>query len=334
MPGEYEQEFDIMSPDEAEKVLNKKAAPVVEEEVDVAPKGKVEIEIEDDTPPQDRGRKTSEPPEEVTDDELNSYDEKVQKRIKKFTRGYHDERRAKEAALREREAAEELARSLLEDNKRLKQQLSAGSQMQVEVTKSAAATELDIARRAFKEAYESGDADQIAAAQEKIAEATWRVKTAENLKPLQFEESDVQSAPRAPRRDEKFETWKSKNTWFGSDRKMSAFALAVHEELVKEKGFSPSSDSYYQEIDKTMRKTFPEYFRSYEDDDDLSYTSEPASEETPPRRASKPAAVVAPASRSTPPNRVKLTRSQVDIARKLGITPEQYAQQVALLRKE
>lgn len=333
MPSDYEEEFDIMSPDEAEKVLSKKPTVEIEDE-DAAPKGKVQIEVEDDTPEQDRGRKTSEPPEDVTDDELNSYDEKVQKRIKKFTRGYHDERRAKEAALRERQAAEELARSLLEDNKRLKQQLSAGSQMHIEVTKTAAASELEAAKRLVKEAYESGDAEQIATAQATLAEATWKSKNAETLRPLQFEENDVQFRQAPPKRDEKFEAWRSDNEWFGANRRMTAFALALHEELVQEKGVSPTSDRYYQEIDRTMRKTFPDAFRSREDDDDLSYTSEPASEETPPRRASKPAAVVAPASRSTPPNRVKLTRSQVDIARKLGITPEQYAQQVALLKKD
>ena len=101
-----------------------------------------EIEIEDDTPEPDRGRKPmKEPVDEPTEDELASYDEKVQQRIKKFTRGYHDERRAKEEALREREAAESLAKQLWEQNRKLQEQVELGSKAYIEQSKSAAQIE-------------------------------------------------------------------------------------------------------------------------------------------------------------------------------------------------
>ena len=123
---------------------------------------KLEIEVEDDTPVEDRGRKPmKEPVDDPTDDELASYDEKVQQRIKKFTRGYHDERRAKEEALREREAAETFARKVLEENKRLQQQLAVGSKELIETSKSAAEAELVAAKERSKKAYESADTDEL-----------------------------------------------------------------------------------------------------------------------------------------------------------------------------
>ena len=120
-----------------------------------AAEDKFEIEIEDDTPPADRNRRPMrEPVEDPTDEELESYDEKVQNRIKKFTRGYHDERRAKEEAMREREAAEAFARQVLEDNKRLQKQLANDSKALIESTKTAAETKLEAAKRKLKEAHE------------------------------------------------------------------------------------------------------------------------------------------------------------------------------------
>ena len=125
-----------------------------------AEEDKLDIEIEDDTPVQDRGRKPmKEPVEEPTEDELATYDEKVQARIKKFTRGYHDERRAKEEALREREAAETYARQILEENKKLQQQLSTGSKAYIETSQEAAAAALVAAKKKYKEAYDSADPD-------------------------------------------------------------------------------------------------------------------------------------------------------------------------------
>jgi hypothetical protein len=291
-----------------------------------------EIEIEDDTPEEDRKKAAAPPPEEVTDDELASYDEKVQKRIKRFTRGYHDERRAKEAALRERQAAEEFARNILEENKRLQQQVAQGSEVYIEQAKQVAENELAAAERSYKAAYDDGDSDAMVAAQRKIAQATLRLDKASNMKPLQVKENEVQ-IPQTPRVDERAEKWKSKNEWFGQNRAMTAFALGLHSELVEDRGINPTSDEYYRTIDSTMRNKFPEQFGSNEDyDAPPQEESEPAEEETP-RRATKPATVVAPASRSTPPNRIRLKASEAAIARRLGVPLELYAKQVAQLKR-
>ena len=308
------------------------------DEVDEKSKAKatedeVTFEIEDDTPPEDRNRKASEPPEEVTDDELASYDEKVQKRIKKFTRGYHDERRAKESALREREAAETIARQLYEENRALQQKLASGSEEYIVQAKKVAETEMETAERKYREAYEAGDSDALVAAQKEISKATLRLDRASQMKPLQVQEKEVQIP--AQRVDTRAEEWKAQNQWFGKNRAMSAFALGLHAELVEERGINPNSDKYYQEIDRTMRKKFPEVFQDSGSDEDGSTSEtdlEPADEEIPQRRATKPAAVVAPATRSTPPNRIRLKQSEVAIAKRLGIPLELYAKKVAELK--
>lgn len=306
------------------------------DETEAKAKGKPEeesfsVEIEDDTPAEDRNRSPAEPPDEVTDEELASYDEKVQKRIKKFTRGYHDERRAKEAALREREAAESFAQKMFEENKALQAKLSSGSQEYIEQAKRVAESDMEAAKRKYREAYESADTDGIIAAQEEMAKATLKLDKTASMKPLPAPEKDVQYQPQQ-RIDTRAEEWKERNKWFGKNRAMSAFALGLHAELVEEKGISPNSDKYYQEIDRTMRKRFPEAFGSHEDETTSQNVSEPADEDETPRRATKPAAVVAPATRSTPPTRVKLKQSEVAIAKRLGIPLELYAKKVAELR--
>lgn len=288
----------------------------------------VEIEIEDDTPPEDRGRKPAvAPPDDPTEDELSSYDEKVQARIKKFTKGYHDERREKERAQREREAAESFARQVYEENKRLQQQLAASSQVFIAQSQNAAQMELETAKKKYKEAYEAGDSDALAEAQAEVAKATLRVEKTQDLKPLQPRENEVQIPQRsaAPQVTDRDQRWLQTNTWFGNDPEMTASALGLHQKLAKDRGESfVGSDEYYKIVDTTMRRRFPEYFGS----DD-----EPAQEEEPQRRATKPAAVVAPATRSTPPNRVRLKASEAAIAKRLGVPLELYAKQVAQLKR-
>jgi hypothetical protein len=311
---------------------------VFPDEVDEKSKSKqvedeVTFEIENDTPPEDRNRKASEPPDEVTDEELASYDEKVQKRIKKFTRGYHDERRAKESAVREREAAETIARQLYEENRALQQKLASGSEEYIEQAKKVAETEMEAAKRKYREAFEAGDTDGLVSAQEEMSRAMMRVDRTSQMKPLQVQEKEVQIPTQ--RVDSRAEEWKAQNKWFGKNRSMSAFALGLHAELVEERGISPNSDKYYQEIDRTMRKKFPEAFEdsgSYEDESTSETDSEPAYEESPQRRATKPSSVVAPAARSTPPNRIRLKQSEVAIAKRLGIPLELYAKKVAELK--
>ena len=295
---------------------------------------KIELEIEDDTPPEDRGRKSAPAPKEPTDDELSSYSEEVQQRIKKFTRGYHDERRAKEAAERERVAAEDFARKVYEENRRLKEQLKSGSEVFIETTKTAAQTELDVAKKKLKDAFEAGDADALVSAQEDVSKATLKIDKAQTMRPVELEQ-EAEFKPKQAPVDGKTKRWVDKNSdWFGVDDEMTMLAMGLDKKLQKKYGADHiGSDEYFQEIDQTMRKRFPDYFRSHEDDDDPSKNSSDPAEDESPRRASKPSTPVAPATRSTPPNRVKLKASQVALARKLGITPEQYAKQVALLER-
>ena len=314
-----------------------KGKPVDTEEDD----GGFEVEIEDDTPPEDRGRRPMKTQvEDVTEDELSEYDEKVQARIKKLGKGYHDERRAKEEALREREAAEKLTKQLWDQNRKLQEQVSLGSRAYIEQSKSSAEMEFENAKKKYKEAYESGDSDAVVEAQAEVSRATLNLDKVQNMRPLQVEENNVQIQQRStnqPSVTPKDESWMQKNTWFGTDPEMTASALGLHQKLAKEHGANfVGSDDYYKRVDATMRRRFPEYFddaQSYEDDAPSKKASEPAYEDEPPRRATKPATVVAPASRSTPPNRIRLKASEAAIARRLGVPLEEYAKQVAQLKR-
>ena len=330
---EFEEDFKF--PHEVEEEAKGKPAAEAEED------DGFDVEIEDDTPKKDRGRKPDEtPPEDPTEDELATYDEKVQSRLKKFTRGYHDERRAKEEALREREAAEKLAKQLWEQNRKLQEQVSLGSRAYIEQSKSSAEMEFENAKKRYKEAYESGDSDAVVEAQAEVSRATLNLDKVQNMRPLQVEENDVQIPQRSTNQTSvtpKDQSWMQKNTWFGTDPEMTASALGLHQKLAKEQGANfVGSDEYYKRVDATMRRRFPEYFedaQSYEDDAPSKKASEPAYEEEPPRRATKPATVVAPASRSTPPNRIRLKASEAAIARRLGVPLEEYAKQVAQLKR-
>lgn len=305
---------------------------------------KLEIEIEDDTPPEDRGRKPAPPPEDPTEDELASYDEKVQARIKKFTRGYHDERRAKEQAERERQAAEEFARQLYEQNKALQEQLASGSQKFIETSKGAAEVRLASAKKKLKDAFEAGDAEALAEAQAEVADAAAEMREAARMKPIEVQErEDFRAAPiqqpNQPKLSPRTQRWiESNSDWWGVDDEMTMAAMGIDKKLQREYGADyVGTEEYFRTIDKTMRKRFPEHFESQSNEDDEpppKKRAEPADEDDePPRRASKPATVVAPASRSSSPNRVKLKSSEANIARRLGVSLEQYAKQVALLKR-
>lgn len=282
---------------------------------------KFEIEIEDDTPPEDRGKKPSDPEfvAAADSDELEKYSDAAKKKISQVRKVMHDERRAKEAAMREQQEAIELARKILEENKALKQRLSTGEEQLISTYKDSALKEVEMAKREYREAYESGDTDRIVDAQEKLTEAKLKVQQASNFVPqrnaLQEQENAVQipqQQQQRPQPDAKAEQWREGNTWFGQDEEMTSLALGVHEKLVKEHGMAyATTDEYYQRIDATMRKRFPEYF------------NEEVEVET-----KKPSNVVAPATRSTSSKRIKLKQSQVNLAKKLGLTPEQYAQEL------
>lgn len=293
------------------------------------PKAKVEepaeeldIEVVDDTPKADRNRKPSEPPSDVTDEELEGYSEKVRNRIKHFSKGYHDERRAKESAERERQELEKLAQRLVEENKTLKGDVGNTREALLEQAKLVVDSELNGAKIAYKEAYESGDADKLLNAQEHLTTAKLKADKLDNFKlpSLQEEVTEVQEPQPTPRRvrDPKAEAWVEENSsWFHVDDEMTAYAMGLHQKLVKS-GVNPQSNEYYETIDARMRKVFPEEFEDV--------VEQPEAPE--PRKQS--ANVVAPATRSTAPNKVKLTKTQVALANKLGVPLEEYARQVAL----
>lgn len=333
MANTFKDEYEFPDEVDATKVAD-------DQELESKP-AKLEIEIEDDTPPEDRGRKpAATPPEDPTEDELASYDEKVQARIKKFTKGFHDERRAKEQALREREAAEQFARQVYEENKKLQQQLSVGSQAFIEQSKTAAETELAMAERQFKEAYEAADSDGMAQAQKAIAKATMRLEQAGTMKPIEVKEREVPAAAptqTAPRLSSRTQEWVDENsTWFGRPGydDMTMMAMGLDKKLLQEYGPEYiGTDEYFRTIDRTMRKRFPDFFGSEGGSEGARKSSTPADEEEPPRRATRSSTVVAPAARSTPPNRVRLKASEVATAKRLGVPLEEYAKQVALLRK-
>jgi hypothetical protein len=292
---------------------------------DAEDEGKFDIEIEDDTPEQDRGRKPSEPEfvQKLEKDELDEYSEAAKKKINEFKKVWNDERRAKEAALREQQEAVTLAQKILEENKKLKSRLSAGDEALIDSYKETAEREIAMAKKAYKDAYDSGDTDALLEAQEQLTDAKLKLQRVTSFVPqqkaLQEEENEVQiqqpqQKVQAP--DTKARSWQEKNTWFGQDEEMTSLALGLHEKLVKENGMSyATTDEYYKRIDATMRKRFPENF-----DDEIS-------EETP-QRVTKPSNVVAPATRSTSSKKIKLKASQVALARKLGLTPEQYAMEL------
>ena len=318
--------------DEKEAKATKAAA--VEED-------KLDVEIEDDTPVDDRGRKPMKvPPEDVTDSELSSYDEKVQARIKKLGKGYHDERRAKEEALRERQAAESYARQMLEENKKLQQQLASGSKAYIETSQEAATAALAAAKKQYKEAYDSGDSDALADAQADITRATLKAERVQGMKPIEVDEKEYEPPSDAPKMSPRTAKWVQKNnSWWGVDEEMTMNAMGLDKKLAKEYGPEyVGTEEYFQTIDKTMRKRFPEHFEDVQSDEEEydpppRKRSEPAYEDETPRRATKPSSVVAPATRSTPPNRIKLKASEAAIARRLGVPIDQYAKQVALLER-
>ena len=293
--------------------------PVESETVD--DEGGFDVEVVDDTPKKDRGRKPSDPPADVTDEELEEYSEKVRKRIQHFSKGYHDERRAKETALRERQELERLTQQLVDENKKLKGTVSKNQTILLEQAKRNVNSELETAKKAYKDAYEAGDSDAVLEAQENLTNVKLKADKINSLKPraLQQENTPVQDevtdtpAP-AVQTDPKATAWAEENTWFGPDKEMTSFALGLHNKLVEDEGMNPQSDEYYERINSRMRQVFPDQFEDYE----------PEAEK--PRRSN----VVAPATRSTAPKKIRLTQTQLNIAKRLGLTKEQYAKQVAI----
>ena len=290
----------------------------------------IEIEIEDDAPAEDRGRQPLPKPlvEELEKDELDQYDDNVKTKLKQMRKVWHDERREKESAIREQHEAVGLAQRLLEENKRIKGILTNGEKEYVHTIQSNSEMELRIAQRAYKEAYEAGDSDKMMEANQALQMANLKAIQVKNFRmpSLQEEEFQVQQqqvqyqpAPNIPEPDNKAVSWQKRNSWFGQDRSMTAFALGLHEDL-RDNGVEVGSDEYYRELDNTMRKRFSEKFEDQEDNRQQTRT--------------RPGNVVAPAVRSTAPHKVKLKQSQVNLAKKFGLTPEQYVKEVLKLEAQ
>ena len=291
-------------------------------EVTVGEPDDIKVEVVDDTPAQDRGRAPmpKEIVEELENDDLEEYSEKVKRRLGQMKKVWHDERRAKESTIREKDEALRFAQQQFEENKQLKQRLGRGEKALVSEVTKAATNELATSKARLTQAYESGDASLIADAQEAMTDAKIKLKEYERYRPsLQDDNNEVQTKQQvqAPAQvvDPKAEAWRQQNTWFGADKAMTALALGLHEELV-ESGVDTRSDEYYAKLNRTMRKRFPENF-----EDEQAETVE----KTPPRKA---ATVVAPATRSTSPRQVRLTSSQVALAKRLGVSNEAYAREM------
>lgn len=282
------------------------------------------LDIVDDTPPEDRNRAPlpKELVEEIEKDDLEEYSEKVQTRIKQMKKVYHDERRAKEAAAREREEALRFAQHTFEENKQLKQRLTSDTRFFVQETAKNVTEEVGRIKDRLKAAIEAGDSDAIVAAQEALADTKMKLKDIHEIqRPLQEKESGVQQHQQAqpqtyqqPTPDPKAVAWQKQNQWFGNDEEMTALALGLHGKLVRS-GVDATSDDYYERVDKTMKKRFPEYFGEVQDNDE------------PPAPRKTNSTVVAPVARSTAPRQIRITASEAAIAKRLGLTPEAYARE-------
>ena len=291
----------------------------------------IQIEIDDDTPPEDRGVKPM--PKEIVqkleEDELDKYSAEAKEKLAQLKKVWHDERREKEAALREQQEAVRVAQRLLDENKKLKQAYSTGEKTYIETVQNATELELEVAKRGYKEALETGDSDRIVEAQARLNDAAIKSDKVKNFRPsaLQEEENEVQipqlqERPVTP--DAKTQEWTEKNPWFGAKKSMTAYALGLHEELIDEYSTNYAvTDQYFQRIDKEMRKVFSGYFDASE-----PQTKVEVEEESKPSQKSKPSTVVAPATRSTSSKQIRLKPSQIALARKLGLSPEQYAREL------
>jgi hypothetical protein len=315
-------------PDEKEVDLSPKE-PEVKKVVKATVKDDdIDLEIEDDIPAADRGKEPlpKEKVEELENDTLEDYSERVKQRMAQLKKVWHDERRAKESADRERQEAIKFAQQIADENKKLKSTLSNGEETYIQTLKNALESELALAKESYRKAYDTGETDSIIDAQQKMNDAQFRLSQAKQYEPrfknaLQENENPVyiqQNEQPSFKPDDRALKWQENNEWFGKDEEMTSLALGLHEKLVRS-GISPTSDEYYRRIDGTMQKRFPEYFG------DATLDEEKPAERT------KPSTVVAPATRSTAPKKVRLTKTQVALAKKFGLTPEQYARETLKL---
>jgi hypothetical protein len=274
------------------------------------------VEVEDKTPPEDRNKAPlpEKIKEELYNDELEDYSTKVKKKLLQMKKLAHDERREKDAAIREQNEAVEFAKRLMDENKRLKSNLNSSEKnVLLSVTKTVE-MELEQAKKAYREAYDSGDTDKVMEAQERLTEATLKIDKVRNFRPQPIEDEETVVQTPQPRtqeapKDPSAVAWQQENPWFGEDEEMTSLALGLHEKMRRE-GVRISSQEYYNRLNTTIRKRFPERFENAEEQDD---------------RPSRKSSVVAPATRTTSAKRVRLSVGELNLAKKFNLTPEQFA---------
>jgi len=286
---------------------------VIEEEiiVETPEEGTVEASTEE------KVEVTTETEEKPQGDELDSYSKGVQSRIKKLTEKYRQEERDKGEAL-------SVSQELLEENKKLKSRVQALDTGYLSEYGTRLESQTDAAKRLYKEAYEAGDSDKMLEAQQLISTIaveqsrynTAKARADQQAKTPVQEQPKPQEAPvqQRPQPDPRAQDWAEKNAWFGDDKIMTTAAFTIHQQLVEEEGFDPKSDEYYSEVDSRMRKEFPHKFQTAKKSG-----------------GAQVAAAAASASRSTAKTgrrSVKLSHSQVAIAKKLGVPLEEYAKYV------
>ena len=304
-----------------------------EDTLDISIEGddiEIKVDEQDDTPPEDR---FVEPlPEAIKEDlekadDSEDYSHNVKLKFKQYKKAWHDERREKEAAIREQQESLAVAQRILDENRQLKNVLHTGEKELISTYQNSAEMEVDKASRNYKEAYDSGDSDKLLEAQQEMIRAQLKLDKAKNFKPtVQNDQNDVQTnlqRPQNPQMDPKVASWVSKNPWFvdQNKRSMRRYAEGVHEDLEARYGRGYiGTNEYYAAIDKEVQRRFPEEFGSSANNDE---------DERPQR--TKPSTVVAPAKRSTAPKKVVLSKTQVGLAKKFGLTNEQYARELMKL---
>ena len=257
------------------------------------------------------------------DEEILNVDKGVQKRIDQLTAKHHEERRQKEQAAKLRDEAIKYAQQIKSENDRLNQLVNDGQQYLGKQAEERAEFAKQAAQQKYKEAYEQGNTEEMVIAQEALTRATMDAASAEQFNARipeeefvpQQQEQFVPQQQMPPRPDDKAISWQAKNQWFGNDPEMTSFAYGVHEKLVREENIDPASDEYYERIDSRMKSVFPDFFGS-EEKEAVSSNSQ--------------SSVIAPATRNNgaKPRKVQLTATQVALAKRLGVTPEQYANQL------
>lgn len=278
----------------------------------------LQVEVVDDTPPEDKNRpRRAGEPDLPDEDEVAQYSDKVKKRISKLRYEFHEERRAKEELERQQQALIDYVKRRDQENHQLKRALQSGQSLIADQMKNRVKSEIEVAKRKYREALEVGDIDKQIEAQREITRLTVEEDKVRGFEPVEIPEEveEPQYVPQTPppQPDAKTIAWARKNTWFGRDREMTDYARHIHDRLVVFDRVDPASDEYWQRLDAELSKRYPQLASDADEDDSRV-----------PQK--KQGVVVAPVKRnSTPPRKIQLTASEVAIAKRLGLTIEQYA---------